>query len=398
MDSRVLLPLAGGSFVVSGALAYYAYEALLAQIAAEDYDIRVWPPPAPIPHTLWTEALAEKSGLTAAGDTSSFAGAVAAGYSVVAPWSSVEQAAFIHAHFPAAFLAAYRSLTRPSHRSDLWRYCVLYVRGGVFVDADGLKGARRPLAELFQSPRSAAGDYTWFAALNAPRDGMLTSVLASPPHNPLLLELAERIASHVPACNAQARWTSRDFWRVVRQRYAADAARAASPRALLAPGATGPAMGGAGTYGRNGSLLVLWQEDCSGGKREAACRAPASRRSSLGAARECCTLVDLSSNLTATPTATATASASAPLFSLPRSSLYGASSGRRMALVARGEIFRVGGMKSRRTSGDGVAQAACFASEVAHIARPLRRLGWEVRLHADVACANARHAEARVLL
>ena len=46
--------------------------------------------------------------------------------------------------------------------ADLWRYAVLYIHGGVYLDIKVV--ARRPLAEIFNS--SVAHDrYTWYSVL-----------------------------------------------------------------------------------------------------------------------------------------------------------------------------------------------------------------------------------------
>jgi len=42
----------------------------------------------------------------------------------------------IKEHFGEQTLACYESLTRGAFRADLWRYCALYVHGGVYADAD----------------------------------------------------------------------------------------------------------------------------------------------------------------------------------------------------------------------------------------------------------------------
>ena len=48
---------------------------------------------------------------------------------------------------------------------------------------------------------------------------------------------------------------------------------------------------------------------------------------------------------------------------------------RRMRLVVRGAIFRMGGMTSRRTDGTASDQQAAFASVRRYLVQPLRRVG-----------------------
>ena len=42
---------------------------------------------------------------------------------------------FVHEHCPYA-AAAYDCLRPPSYKADLWRYCVLYTRGGIYLDVE----------------------------------------------------------------------------------------------------------------------------------------------------------------------------------------------------------------------------------------------------------------------
>jgi hypothetical protein len=42
--------------------------------------------------------------------------------------------AYLGAHFHPDVLARYRRITRGAHRADLWRYCVLYREGGLYLD------------------------------------------------------------------------------------------------------------------------------------------------------------------------------------------------------------------------------------------------------------------------
>ena len=52
--------------------------------------------------------------------------------------------AFIETHFDARTLAAYRKCGVPAMQADFFRYCALYVFGGVYVDADTKNSGRLP--------------------------------------------------------------------------------------------------------------------------------------------------------------------------------------------------------------------------------------------------------------
>ena len=43
---------------------------------------------------------------------------------------------FIKKHFSDDVLEAYLSLIPGAFKADVWRYCVLYIEGGVYIDAD----------------------------------------------------------------------------------------------------------------------------------------------------------------------------------------------------------------------------------------------------------------------
>jgi len=52
--------------------------------------------------------------------------------------------AFIEANFDDRTLAAYRKCAIPAMQADFFRYCALYIHGGVYVDADTKNSARLP--------------------------------------------------------------------------------------------------------------------------------------------------------------------------------------------------------------------------------------------------------------
>ena len=61
--------------------------------------------------------------------------------------------AFVRLWFTPAVSRAYAALTAGVARADLWRYCAVYVHGGVYLDADD--ALRRPLDELLRPGDSA---------------------------------------------------------------------------------------------------------------------------------------------------------------------------------------------------------------------------------------------------
>lgn len=64
-----------------------------------------------------------------------------------------EMADFIHTHYPGRVSQAFDSLAIGAARADIWRYCVLYKYGGVYLDIDA--DITRPLDNLIR-PDDAA--------------------------------------------------------------------------------------------------------------------------------------------------------------------------------------------------------------------------------------------------
>ena len=270
---------------------------------------------------------------------------------------------FLSRHLPASFVAAHTALQNAEDRRALSCYLMLYAHGGVCLDA-GVAPAHS-LTKAFDHRPTVPGMFVWYAVLNAAHDGILPHVLASPQRNPLLLELAERLASHVAECNAKAGWAAADAWRVIQRRYALDGGSPSAP----VPG----------QYVANGSELMLWEERCEAPPTTAAA---ASRHGAAVAPDGGCVVMGVGA---------------APIFALPRHPRYSRYS-RLMLAAVRGEAFRLGGMTSRKTTGDATPQARAFASVRQYILAPLTRVGWDVKMYADVSCASGRHAEARQLL
>ena len=60
---------------------------------------------------------------------------------------------YLREHFDPAVLARYHGLKRGAHRADLWRYCVLWREGGVYLDIK--TELIRPLADILPRGRNA---------------------------------------------------------------------------------------------------------------------------------------------------------------------------------------------------------------------------------------------------
>ena len=50
-------------------------------------------------------------------------------------FSDNDRRLFIEQHFDTTVLHAYDSLIPGAYKADLWRYCVLYINGGIYLDS-----------------------------------------------------------------------------------------------------------------------------------------------------------------------------------------------------------------------------------------------------------------------
>mmetsp|Transcript_9440 Transcript_9440/g.21293 ORF Transcript_9440/g.21293 Transcript_9440/m.21293 type:complete len:135 (-) Transcript_9440:751-1155(-) len=105
---------------------------------------------------------------------------------------------FVRQHLGPHSVAWYKALPTAAHRADLWRYLVLYVRGGIYLDIKTV--LRAPLSQCFPRRFYADGKPTLFSV----HSGMLgrdhlgsihQGVLAATPGNPLLETLITHIIS-----------------------------------------------------------------------------------------------------------------------------------------------------------------------------------------------------------
>ena len=78
--------------------------------------------------------------------------------------------------FGESVLRCYQSLTEPAHRCDLWRYCMLYQTGGVYLDIKTI--LTRPVSEMFPHPRMAGAGAAHSLALHPRNRFSLAGILS----------------------------------------------------------------------------------------------------------------------------------------------------------------------------------------------------------------------------
>ena len=102
--------------------------------------------------------------------------------------------AFLKTHFPQ-YVATFLAL-RGAHKADLFRYAILYVRGGVYMDIK--TPLVQPLSRIIDTTRHAI--YTSLSGNPAPGlypRACFQSMIASPPRQAIFLRLLEFMAHNV---------------------------------------------------------------------------------------------------------------------------------------------------------------------------------------------------------
>lgn len=98
--------------------------------------------------------------------------------------------AFLSTEFGPEYVQTYKRLKLGAHKSDFWRYCILYARGGVYLDIK--TKLIRPLREVFNRTHRV-----WYTALGAwcgTFPGYFhQGTIASPPGNPVIKAAIDHI-------------------------------------------------------------------------------------------------------------------------------------------------------------------------------------------------------------
>jgi mannosyltransferase OCH1-like enzyme len=95
---------------------------------------------------------------------------------------------FIEANFDSSVLNAYNTLIPDSYKADLWRYCVLYINGGIYMDIKYQCVNNFKLISLT--------DKEYFVR-DRPTQTVYTALIVAQPRNPILLQCINQIVENV---------------------------------------------------------------------------------------------------------------------------------------------------------------------------------------------------------
>lgn len=100
------------------------------------------------------------------------------------------QRQFLEMHFEADVVAAYDALVPGAYKADLWRYCILYIRGGLYLDIKLYCADDFRLLHLYDG----VSNNNW---CNDGEMSIYNGLLMSPARNPILWTCIQRIVQHV---------------------------------------------------------------------------------------------------------------------------------------------------------------------------------------------------------
>jgi hypothetical protein len=107
-------------------------------------------------------------------------------------FNDAESREFIKTHFDRSVVKAYDSLKPGAFKSDLWRYCVLFINGGVYLDIKYAVNGDFRLIDLFNTEK-----YPLPMVVETSPLYVYTGLLVTPPRNPLYDICIRRIVENV---------------------------------------------------------------------------------------------------------------------------------------------------------------------------------------------------------
>jgi hypothetical protein len=111
-------------------------------------------------------------------------------------YSDAECLAFIKENFDQDVAEAFTVLKPGAYKSDLWRYCILYKRGGVYMDIKLYTSDGVSLKDIIQEmPQLFVLDTDYSSNLCAAKLSIYNAFMISPPDNPIFKTCIDRIVA-----------------------------------------------------------------------------------------------------------------------------------------------------------------------------------------------------------
>jgi len=107
-------------------------------------------------------------------------------------FTDMECLQFIQKNFDARVTNAYQRLIPAAYRADLWRYCVLYIKGGIYMDVKYVPNTNFSFMELTEAEHFV---------LDKNRRGIYNAFMVALPKNPALILAIKKIVENVQTRN-----------------------------------------------------------------------------------------------------------------------------------------------------------------------------------------------------
>ena len=118
---------------------------------------------------------------------------------------------FLKKYYPSNVLNTFHELDKGAHKADLFRYCYLYIYGGIYLDIK--TELIEPIQKTFDKP------YTnFYTVLSLHKPTIYQGIIASAPKNPIFLQLIDHIVNVKKPVKRYFEFTV-DFYKKLRNYY-----------------------------------------------------------------------------------------------------------------------------------------------------------------------------------
>ena len=104
-------------------------------------------------------------------------------------YDDTECKAFLKKYYKPIVLDKFNSIQSGAHKADLWRYCILFLYGGIYLDIKTV--LIKPIKYIFNKK------YTFYSIKSMHNNAIYQGIIATPPYNMLFIELINEIL-HTP--------------------------------------------------------------------------------------------------------------------------------------------------------------------------------------------------------
>ena len=95
---------------------------------------------------------------------------------------------FLSKYYGQTAVNIFNNMKNGAHKSDFWRFCILYLFGGFYFDIKTV--FQKPINKIFNKLED---DTTWYTVIGKNLTDIYNGIIVTPSHNPILLEMIKYI-------------------------------------------------------------------------------------------------------------------------------------------------------------------------------------------------------------